>query len=76
MTSFEIECPRSFHDCDRIDVYPEHKTTHTEFHLIYEGELLSVIQKDRSGQWYNASGKALTVDEIAFIQAQIESMQI
>lgn len=73
MTSFEIECPQSFEDCNRLDVFAEHQTDYSEFHLIKEGCLLSVIQRHKNGRWQNKEGKALTVEELAFISRQIEN---
>ncbi len=73
MTSFEIACPQSFHTCDRIDVFAQHQTDYSDFHLIKDGDLLSVIQRHQSGRWQNKEGKALTVEELAFISRQIES---
>ncbi len=73
MTSFEIECPPSFHDCHRLDVYPEHKSLHSEFHLMHEGQFLSVIQRNEIGQWCNSRGKPLTVEELAFVSSEIEN---
>lgn len=72
MTSFEIECPQSFEDCSRLDVFAEHQTDCSEFHLIKEGSLLSVIQRHKNGRWQNKEGKSLTVEELAFISSQIE----
>ncbi len=71
MTSFEIDCPRSFHTCDRISVHAEHQAEYSEFHLLNEGGLLSVIQRHLNGRWQNKTGKALTVEELAFISRQI-----
>ena len=73
MTSFEIECPQSFHSCNRIDVFAEHQTEYSEFHLIKDGGLLSVIQRHQNGRWQNKEGKQLTVEELAFISGQIEN---
>jgi hypothetical protein len=73
MTSFEIECPQSFHSCDRLDVFAEHQENHSEFHLIIDGGLLSVIQRHQNGRWQNKEGKPLTVEELAFISQQIEN---
>lgn len=72
MTSFEIDCPQSFHDCYRLDVRPEHKQTHTEFHLTYNGQLLSIVQTNPEGRWCNTSGKPLTVEELAFVRRQVD----
>ena len=73
MTSFEIKCPQSFHSCDRIDVFAEHQTDCSEFHLIKDGGLLSVIQRHENGRWQNKEGKQLTVEELAFVSGQIEN---
>lgn len=73
MTSFEIECPQSFDNCDRLDVFAEHQTDHSEFHLIKDGGQLSVIQRHLNGRWKNKEGKPLTVEELAFISNQIEN---
>lgn len=71
MISFNIECPQSFEDCNRLDVFAEHQTDYSEFHLIKEGSLLSVIQRHKNGRWQNKEGKALTVEELAFVSRQI-----
>lgn len=73
MTSFEIPCPQSFHSCDRIDVFAAHQSDHSEFHLINNGDVLSVIERHPNGRWQNKEGKALTVEELAFISRQIEN---
>ena len=73
MTSFEIECPQSFHSCNRIDVFAEHQTDYSEFHLIKDGGLLSVILRHQNGRWQNKEGKQLTVEELSFISGEIEN---
>lgn len=73
MTSFKIECPQSLESCDRLDVFAEHQTDCSDFHLITGGNRLSVIQRHQNGRWQNKEGKQLTVEELAFVSRQIEN---
>lgn len=73
MTSFDIECPPSFYGCDRIDVFPEHQSDYSDFHLMKDGTLVSTIQRKLNGQWMHKSGKVLTIEELHFIVRGIEN---
>ena len=54
-------------------MFAEHQTDYSEFHLIKDGGLLSVILRHQNGRWQNKEGKQLTVEELAFISGEIEN---